>query len=63
MMPDHETREEIRIRFSGPPGPWVGCLFMEVENAKGESINFGEWVKDTESEDWFLRFYVYPVDE
>ena len=36
--------EEINIVFDGPPGPTAG-RFVEVENAKGESICAGEWMR------------------
>lgn len=33
---------EVRIVFDGPPSPESG-RFVEVEDASGRSINFGEW--------------------
>lgn len=40
----HITTAHVDIVFDGPPGP-DGPRFVEVENAKGQSIKFGEWVK------------------
>jgi len=34
----------VDIVFDAPPGPESG-RFVEVENAMGESINAGEWIK------------------
>lgn len=41
------------IVFDGPPSHESG-RFVEVENAKGESINFGEWVHRDDGY-WALR--------
>lgn len=43
----------IDIVFDGPPGHEAG-RFVEVENADGKSINFGEWVKRQDGL-WALR--------
>jgi len=43
----------IDIVFDGPPGP-VGGRFVEVENAEGASIRFGEWVERPDGY-WALR--------
>lgn len=45
--------KHIDIVFDGPPGPEAG-RFVEVENAEGWSINFGEWVKRSDGY-WALR--------
>src|ERR1700730_12428552 len=34
----------IDIFFDGPPSP-EGARFVEVEDSRGRSINFGEWVR------------------
>lgn len=36
---------ELRIVFSGFPDPEDGCVFIEVEDAHGRSINAGQWRK------------------
>ena len=41
----------IDIVFDGPPSP-EGARFVEVEDSRGRSINFGEWVRDGY---WALR--------
>jgi hypothetical protein len=38
------TVEHIDIVFDGPPDH-IAPKFIEVENDKGASINFGEWIK------------------
>ena len=43
----------IDIVFDGPPGPESG-RFVEVENAEGHSIKFGEWVKRADGY-WVFR--------
>jgi hypothetical protein len=43
----------IRILFDGPPSHESG-RFIEVENEKGESISFGEWVE--QGDYWVLQF-------
>lgn len=45
--------ETVDIVFDGPPGPASG-RFVEVEDAAGKSINFGEWV-DRPDGYWALR--------
>lgn len=45
--------KHIDIVFDGPPGPEAG-RFIEVENDKGESISFGEWVHRADGY-WVLR--------
>jgi len=58
---DAATKEKIRIRFDGPPGPECG-RFIEVENMLGASISIGEWIEDSngngvdDGHDWFLEF-------
>lgn len=49
--------EAVQIRFDGPPSHESG-RFVEVENEKGESINFGEWFQDGEY--WLLKFLLSP---
>ena len=44
---------EIRIVFTGPPGPKMP-QFVEVEDEAGRSVNFGEWVKRDDGY-WELR--------
>lgn len=46
--------KHIDIVFDGPPGPEAG-RFVEVENDKGESIRFGEWLQRPDGY-WVLRF-------
>lgn len=46
-------RGQIDIVFDGPPGPEAG-RFVEVENAQGRSISFGEWVHRPDGY-WVLR--------
>ena len=36
--------EHVHIVFDGPPGP-EGNRFIEVEDASGRSIAFGEWIE------------------
>ena len=43
----------IDIVFDGPPGPESG-RFIEVEDADGRSIRFGEWIK-RDTGHWVLR--------
>ena len=45
--------EYIDIVFDGPPGP-EGDRFVEVEESRGRSINFGEWVQRPDGY-WALR--------
>jgi hypothetical protein len=47
-MSDH-----VDIVFDGPPGPQSPRL-IEVENANGKGIRFGEWI-DREDGRWVLR--------
>lgn len=49
----------IDIVFDGPPGP-VAARFVEVENAQGESINFGEWL---ERDDGFWVLRIQPTED
>jgi len=39
--------------FDGPPGPEAG-RFVEVEDANGNSIRFGEWIERDDGT-WALR--------
>ena len=43
----------VDIVFDGPPGP-DGPRFVEVEDSRGRSINFGEWVERPDGY-WALR--------
>ena len=45
--------QQIDIVFDGPPGPESG-RFIEVEDASGRSIRFGEWLQRTDGF-WVLR--------
>ena len=47
-----DIKGKVVIRFDGPPGP-ESCKLIEVEK-DGKSINAGEWVRDSESDNWFL---------
>lgn len=35
----------VGIRFDSMPGP-EGCRFIEVEDAHGKGLRFGEWVQE-----------------
>jgi hypothetical protein len=48
---------EIRILFTGPPGP-VMPQFVEVEDEAGRSVNFGEWHRREDGSYWELRIPV-----
>lgn len=48
------TSEYIDIVFDGPPRPAAG-RFIEVEDATGASITFGEWIERPDGY-WALRF-------
>lgn len=52
-QPPAQTSEWIDIVFDGPPGPEAG-RFVEVENAEGRSIRFGDWVERPDGY-WVLR--------
>jgi hypothetical protein len=54
-LADHQ---HIDIVFDGPPGPESGC-FIEVEDAQGRSIRFGQWVK---REDGYWALRITPGD-
>lgn len=54
-----EKAAHVDIVFDGPPGPESG-RFVEVEDASGKSINFGQWVK-REDGYWVLRIAA-PAD-
>ncbi len=43
----------VDVVFDGPPGPESG-RFVEVEDSKGASVNFGEWVLRDDGF-WVLR--------
>jgi hypothetical protein len=45
--------KRIDIVFDGPPGPVAG-RFVEVEDASGKSINYGEWIQRPDGY-WALR--------
>ena len=47
----------IDIVFDGPSSP-EGARFVEVEDSRGKSINFGEWVQRPDGY-WALRI---PAD-
>jgi len=49
------TPKYIDIVFDDGPGPESG-RFIEVENNKGRSIEFGKWIKRPDGY-WALRFY------
>jgi len=49
--------ETIDIVFDGPPSHESG-RFVEVENSKGESIKFGEWIERDDGY-WVLRIPDY----
>jgi hypothetical protein len=55
----------VDIVFDGPPGP-VSGRFIEVEDAKGRSVRFGEWIERGEGQ-WvtadFEKMRVIDVDE
>ena len=46
----------VDVVFDGPPGPESG-RFVEVEDATGKSISFGEWVERDDGF-WALRIAV-----
>jgi len=45
--------KHVDIVFDGPPGP-EGNRFIEVEDASGRSIAFGEWI-ERQDRRWVLR--------
>jgi hypothetical protein len=45
--------QHVDIVFDGPPGPEAG-RFIEVEDANGNSIRFGEWIQ-RKDDVWVLR--------
>ena len=45
--------EHVDIVFDRPPGP-EGNRFIEVEDANGKSIAFGEWIERKDGR-WVLR--------
>jgi len=45
--------EHVDIVFDGPPGP-EGNRFIEVEDASGRNIAFGEWIERKDGR-WVLR--------
>jgi hypothetical protein len=47
------------IVFDGPPGPEAG-RFVEVEDASGKSVRFGEWVRRPDGF-WALRIAASPA--
>jgi hypothetical protein len=49
----------VDIVFDGPPSHEAG-RFVEVENAKGASINFGEWIERPDGY-WALRIEKAPT--
>jgi len=53
--------KHIDIVFDGPPSHESG-RFIEVENEKGESVRFGEWVK-REDGHWVLRLTGATADD
>lgn len=48
--------EQVDIVFDGPPGPESG-RFVEVEDAKGQSVHVGTWLQ-REDNSWALRLRV-----
>jgi hypothetical protein len=51
---------QINIVFDGPPGPDSG-RFVEVEDERGHSIRFGEWIERADGL-WALRFQAPEPD-
>lgn len=52
------TLEAFQVVFDGPPGP-EGGRFVEVEDAKGRSVNVGEWVERGDGT-WALNITIAP---
>ena len=50
----------IDIVFDGPPGHESG-RFIEVENSKGSSIKFGEWIRRRDGY-WVIRLRVGNIE-
>lgn len=44
----------VNVIFSGAPGPDGECVFIEVEDDEGKSLNAGEW-RDRGDGTWALR--------
>ena len=57
LLDDNTIEKYVDIVFSGPPSHEAG-RFVEVENAKGESIKFGEWIERDDGY-WVLRIPVF----
>ena len=51
----------VDVVFDGPPGPDPG-RFVEVEDATGRSIRFGEWVERADGY-WVLRLPLCDPNE
>ena len=60
MSDQQPVKEYIDIVFDGPPSHVTG-RFVEVENAEGASIHFGEWVERDDGY-WVLRIPDYDRD-
>lgn len=58
MADETEPDEWVDIVFDGPPSHIAG-RFVEVENEKGASIRFGEWVERPDGF-WALRIHTKP---
>lgn len=59
--PSAISDDRIDIVFDGPPSHESG-RFVEVENAQGKSIKFGEWVQRPDGY-WALRFSLAAAQE
>ena len=49
------TTAYLDVVFDGPPGPECG-RFIEIEDDKGASVSFGEWVQRKDGY-WMLRLW------
>ena len=52
------TTEYLDIVFDGPPSHESG-RFVEIEDDKGASVNFGEWIQRKDGY-WVLRLWADP---
>ena len=43
-LTSQQEEDFIDIVFTNPPGP-EGCVFVEVEDSQGRSIQIGKWVQ------------------
>lgn len=60
VLPSGADGDYVDIVFDGPPSQ-ESSRFVEVENAHGLSISFGEWVHRTDGY-WALRIAAVPTD-